>query len=201
MLDEIKEYEELEERDALQRMAYLAEGGAKLKQEMQRNFLRYSMADRGLAEIGSVMEQTGAQEAARTSLVAQMLTDEDFEKALTAVSEEVAQKFQWLQAASAKQVLFRCFRNPEKMDAGTQMGIDMFAEERAVFLRRIASYQREIEVQQEHKKTIYKENTELKCQLVEKLQEIRQLKYSRELQHRLLEDQHAELSEASFLAE
>ena len=194
MLNEIKEYEELDEQDTLIRMKFAMEGGDQLKQEMARNFLKYSMVDKGLTEIGTLMEQTGSQALASTSLISNLLSDDEFKKSLNQIESEVTGKFQWIQTASARQVLQRCFRNPKMIDQSTQMGIDMFSEEREMFKERLAAMQTEICHHQDQKLTLFQQCNELKNQLVDKLQDIRNLKVMRENQDKLLEEQYIEIN-------
>ena len=82
---------------------------------------QYSKVDRDLRALFTLMSLRGDLELERHSHVGNLSRDSELEKTIGAISRELQGKFEFLQSSTARQVLFRCLKNAELVDAGTAM--------------------------------------------------------------------------------
>lgn len=92
MIDEIKEYEELDEQDtALNKVNY--ESGMLIRKDMQKSMFKYSMVDRGLKEVNTMMEIKGQPTYDEYSSVGHMAEDDELIRVIESMSETLGEKF------------------------------------------------------------------------------------------------------------
>jgi len=93
----------------------------KVRDEMQRRMHQYSKVDRDLRELFKFMSLRGALELEHQSHVGRLTRDAELQRCIDAISSDLRSKFEFLQCSTARQVLLRCLKNVEHVDAATEM--------------------------------------------------------------------------------
>ena len=81
----------------------------------------YSKVDRDLHELFKLMSLRGALELEHQSHVGRLTRDAELQRCIDSISGELRNKFEFLQGSTARQVLLRCLKNAELVDAATEM--------------------------------------------------------------------------------
>ena len=188
ILDDIKEYESLqtmqgqeaqefkeqkerykelfakyEDDPQLSQLSILQLIGKKAKENKQfEKYHNYSGLQKDLSEFVNLIHMKQVVKEDLENGLIEPTDDVIMERIVRGVEESFLQKFKSFQGSTARQVLYRCVKRVNQRDQETQMGVDMFAEERIKLNNTISAIRSEFTKTLVNLEYSEKENDDLK---------------------------------------